>query len=80
MHKFRRFPGGDLLTGPGAYAAAQSIRDELVQLRARCERYAASFVTPMGDEMFYRYQASLIEQATTTLGNLCKSHRPVIVI
>jgi uncharacterized protein len=61
---------GDLLTGPGACAAAQSIRDELVQLRARCQRYAASIVTPMGDEMFYRYQESLIDEATTTLALL----------
>jgi len=68
--QIQAFPGGDLLTGPGACAAAQSIRDELVQLRARCQRYAASFVTPMGDEMFYRYQASLIDEATTSLALL----------
>ena len=68
--QIQAFPGGDLLTGPGACAAAQSIRDEFVKLRARCQRYAASFVTPMGDEMFYRYQASLIDQATTTLSLL----------
>jgi TRAP-type uncharacterized transport system substrate-binding protein len=68
--QIRAFPGGDLLTGPDACAAAQSIRDELVQLRARCQRYAASIVTPMGDEMFYRYQESLIDEATTTLALL----------
>jgi hypothetical protein len=42
----------------------------LVQLRARCQRYASSFVTPMGDEMFYRYQESLIDEAATTLAVL----------
>jgi hypothetical protein len=42
----------------------------LVQLRVRCQRYAASIVTPMGDEMFYRYQESLIDEATTTLALL----------
>ena len=68
--QIQAFPGGDLLTGPGACAAAQSIRDEFVKLRARCQRYAASFVTPMGDEMFYRYQESLIDEATTTLALL----------
>jgi TRAP-type uncharacterized transport system substrate-binding protein len=67
--QIRAFPNGDLLTG-SACAAAQSIRDELVQLRARCQRYAASIVTPMGDEMFYRYQESLIDEATTTLALL----------
>ena len=63
-------PDGDSLTGPGARAAAQSIRDEFMQLRARCQRNAGSIVTPMGDEMFYRYQESLIDEATTTLALL----------
>lgn len=68
--QIRAFPDRDLLSGAGACAAAQGIRDELVQLRARCQRYAASIVTPMGDEMFYRYQESLIDEATTTLAFL----------
>lgn len=68
--QIQAFPGGNLLTGPGACVVAQGIRDELAKLRARCERYAASFVTPMGDEMFYRYQESLIDQAMTTLALL----------
>jgi hypothetical protein len=63
-------PIGHVLTAPGARAAAQSIQDQLVQLRARCQRYASSFVTPMGDEMFYRYQESLIDEAATTLAVL----------
>jgi TRAP-type uncharacterized transport system substrate-binding protein len=62
--------GGHLLTGATACAAAQSIRDQLAQLRTRCQRYASSIVTPMGDEMFYRYQQSLIDEATTTLALL----------
>ena len=62
--------GGQLLTGPTACVAAQSIRDQLTQLRTRCQRYASSIVTPMGDEMFYRYQQSLIDEATTTLALL----------
>jgi TRAP-type uncharacterized transport system substrate-binding protein len=68
--QIQAFPGGDLLTGAGACAAAQSIQEEFVRLRARCQRYAASFVTPMGDEMFYRYQERLIDEATTTLAVL----------
>jgi hypothetical protein len=68
--QIRAFPGGDLLTRPGACAVAENIRDQLVQLRARCQRYASSIVTPMGDEMFYRYQESLIDVATTTLALL----------
>jgi hypothetical protein len=41
-----------------------------VELRARCQRQTSSLVTPMGDEMFYRYQQSLIDEAATTLGAL----------
>jgi TRAP-type uncharacterized transport system substrate-binding protein len=68
--QMRAFPNGQVLTASGARAAAQSILDQLTQLRARCRRYAASIVTPMGDEMFYRYQESLIDEATTTLALL----------
>jgi TRAP-type uncharacterized transport system substrate-binding protein len=55
---------------PEKRAAAQAIMDQLVQLRARCERHSRSFFTPMGAEMFYRYQQSLIDEATTTVGGL----------
>ena len=50
--------------------AAKSIMDRLAKLRARCQRQTNSFITPMGDEMFYRYQQSLIDDATTTVGAL----------
>ena len=51
-------------------AAAEAIMRRLVELRARCQRQTNSFVTPMGDEMFYRYQQSLIDEAATTVGAL----------
>jgi TRAP transporter TAXI family solute receptor len=56
-------------------SAAQAIMDRLLGLRARCQRQTNSFVTPMGDEMFYRYQQSLIDEATTTVGALLQ-HSP----
>jgi hypothetical protein len=34
-------------------AAAEAIMRRLVERRARCQRQTNSFVTPMGDEMFY---------------------------
>ena len=60
-------------TGRGSFrdkarAAAEAIMDRLVELRARCQRHANSLVTPMGDEM--RYQQTLIDEATTTVGAL----------
>ena len=42
----------------------------LLPLRARCERQTGSIFTPMGEEMYYRYQRSLIEQAINTLAAL----------
>jgi hypothetical protein len=60
---------------PGERAAAQVIMDRLAQLRARCQRHASSFFTPMGAEMFYRYQQSLIDEATTTVGDLLQKDR-----
>jgi hypothetical protein len=42
-------------------------------LRARCERQAKSFATPMGDEMFYRYQQSLIDDTTAVLKTLLQA-------
>jgi len=59
-----------VLTDAGTRATAREITEQLAQLRARCQRYASSVVTPMGDEMFYRYQESLIDQLTTTLAAL----------
>jgi hypothetical protein len=53
---------------PETGAAAQAIMARLVELRARCQRQTSSLVTPMGDEMFYRYQQFRIDEATATLG------------
>lgn len=55
---------------PERRAVGETILERLVDLRARCRRYTGSFVTPMGDEMYYRYQQSLIDEAITTLGSL----------
>jgi hypothetical protein len=49
--------------------------ERLVALRDRCRRQTSSLFTPMGDEMFYRYQQSLIEEAITTVGSLLQSPR-----
>jgi TRAP-type uncharacterized transport system substrate-binding protein len=60
---------------PAGRAAALAIMKRLIELRARCQRQTNSFVTPMGDEMFYRYQQALIDEATTTLATLLQ-HSP----
>jgi hypothetical protein len=52
---------------PVARATTRDIMEQLNELRARCQRYTGSFVTPMGDEMFYRYQESMIDEMATKL-------------
>jgi uncharacterized protein len=68
--QMRAVPAERVMAAPERRAAAQAIMERLVELRARCQRQTSSLVTPMGDEMFYRYQQSLIDEAATTLGAL----------
>jgi TRAP-type uncharacterized transport system substrate-binding protein len=68
--QIRELPTQGMMRGSEIRAAAQAIMDQLRELRARCQRHTNSFVTPMGDEMFYRYQQYMIDEATTTLGAL----------
>jgi TRAP-type uncharacterized transport system substrate-binding protein len=58
------------IDAPQQRAAAEALLQQLLNLRIRCRRYTSSFVTPMGDEMYYRYQQSMIDEAITTLGSL----------
>ncbi len=63
-------PARQMLAEPGGGTAAREIMEQLAELRARCQRYAGSVVSPMGDEMFYRYQESLIDELTTRLAGV----------
>jgi uncharacterized protein len=71
--QMRTVPPERVMAAPERRAAGQAIMQRLGELRARCQRYTNSFVTPMGDEMFYRYQQSLIDEARTTVGALLQS-------
>jgi TRAP-type uncharacterized transport system substrate-binding protein len=71
--QMRAVPAECAMAAPERRAAAQSILDRLVELRARCQCQASSIVTPLGDEMYYRYQQFLIDDATTTLAALLES-------
>jgi len=55
---------------------AERVRDELAALRARCQRQVASMVTPMGDEMFYRYQEFRIDEALQMAATLLAGGPP----
>jgi len=71
--QMRSAPAEGVVAAPERRAVAASILEQLKALRARCQRQVASIVTPMGDEMFYRYQQALIDEAITTLGALLSS-------
>jgi hypothetical protein len=68
--QMRAVPVGRLMREPEKRAAAEGMLERLRSLRAHCQRQANSLVTPMGDEMFYRYQQFLIDEATTTVTHL----------
>jgi len=68
--QIRAQPAERVLGPPERRGIAMSIMDRLIALRSRCQRQANSITTPMGNEMFYRYQQSLIDEATTTLAAL----------
>jgi hypothetical protein len=75
--QMRAVPSERAMGAPERRAAAQVIMKQLAELRARCQRQTSSFFTPMGAEMFYRYQQSLIDEASTTVGTLLqRSHPP----
>jgi hypothetical protein len=59
-----------LMATPAKRSAAHGLMERLAERRARCQRQTNSVFTPMGDEMFYRYQQSLIDEATTTVDAL----------
>ena len=52
--------------------AAEDLARELEALHLRCEEQMSSLVTPMGREMYYRYQESLIEDAQAMLAELLR--------
>ena len=75
--QMRAMPGEQVMAAPERRAAAQTLVDQLQALRVRCQRQTNSFVTSMGDEMYYRYQQALIDDAATTLAALLQRvHHP----
>jgi TRAP-type uncharacterized transport system substrate-binding protein len=73
--QMRSVPGEQVITSPERRAAAHALMERLLALRARCQRQTNSFVTPMGDEIYYRYQQALIDEAATTLAGLLQLGR-----
>ena len=68
--QMRAVPTERVLGEPDKRATAHAILEQLQKLRVRCQRQTSSLVTPMGDEIYYRYQQSMIDEAITTLATL----------
>jgi TRAP-type uncharacterized transport system substrate-binding protein len=69
--QIKTLPPGAVLATPQDRVAAQALMKDLEALRSRCQaQVEKSWVTPMGSEMYYRYQESLTEEAIAALSAL----------
>ena len=68
--QIKALPAGAILTSPQDRKAAQDLMKDLEALHDRCAAQFKSYVTPMGSEMYYRYQESMIEDAMAALSVL----------
>jgi hypothetical protein len=66
----KTLPRDAILKTPEDREAAKALLMDLDELLARCRAQLKSYVTPMGREMYYRYQESLIVDAQALLGEL----------
>ena len=70
--QIKALPPGTVIQTTKDREAAEALKKEFDALRRRCEDQLGSFVTPMGSEMYYRYQEWLIDEARAALGALLR--------
>lgn len=68
----KSLPPQAALKTPQDRQEAEDLVKSLEALRVRCQEQMNSIVTPMGSEMFYRYQESLVEDALAMLADLLR--------
>ncbi|MBV9290126.1 MAG: ABC transporter substrate-binding protein [Hyphomicrobiales bacterium] len=68
----KTLPPEAILKTPQDRQAAEDLMKDLKALRLRCEDQLRSMITPMGREMYYRYQESLIKDAQAMLADLLR--------
>jgi len=61
VEQVKALPSGAFLKAPDDRMAAERLFRDFGVLHLRCRKLLNSIFTPMGSEMFYRYQQSLIE-------------------
>ena len=70
--QIKALPPEAVVLTPQDQQAAEDLTRDFDALRRRCEDQLRSFVTPMGSEMYYRYQESLIDEAKSALAALLR--------
>ena len=69
--QIKSLPPDAVLATPQDRVAAGALMKELETLRKRCQaQVETSWVTPMGSEMYYRYQESMTEESIAALSAL----------
>ncbi len=69
--QFAALPSDAALKGPAERDAAEALLKDFVTLHDRCKaQVETSWVTPMGSEMYYRYQQNLTKEAIAALSAL----------
>ncbi|MBV9910079.1 MAG: hypothetical protein JOY52_21195 [Hyphomicrobiales bacterium] len=71
--QIKALPPETVIQTPKDREEAEALRKDFDALRRRCEDQLKSFVTPMGSEMYYRYQEWLIDEARAALASLLRS-------
>jgi TRAP-type uncharacterized transport system substrate-binding protein len=66
----KTLPPDAIIKTPHDRKAAEDLVQDLEALRLRCEDQLRSMVTPMGREMYYRFQESLIKDSQAMLAEL----------
>jgi TRAP-type uncharacterized transport system substrate-binding protein len=70
--QIKALPPEAVIQTPQDRKAAEDLMRDFDALRSRCGDQLKSFVTPMGSEMYYRYQEWLIDEARAALASLLR--------
>jgi TRAP-type uncharacterized transport system substrate-binding protein len=70
--QIKALPPETVIQTPQERKAAEDLMTDFDALRRRCEEQLTSYVTPMGSEIYYRYQEGLIDEARAALANLLR--------
>ena len=74
--QIKALPPEHVIQTPRDRKAAEELIKDFDALYRRCEEQLVSYVTPMGSEMYYRYQEWLIDEAKAVLAALLRSSKP----